>query len=137
MRTIKFRAKTKQGEWVIGCYAGHTSPDEVCILPPQSINYDIGYINDSECYYCIADTIGQFTGFHDKNGDEIYEGDIIEDCKNDIFVIMYAHGNLVLTDREGNPWNLCAPIGYALKYMDCNIIGNIHDNHELLQGGKE
>lgn len=133
MRTIKFRAKTKQGEWVTGYYVGHASPDKVCILPPQNINYDTGYINDSECYYCMGKTLVQFTGFYDKNDNEIYEGDIIENCKNDIFVIMYAHGNLVLADREGNPWNICTPIGYALEYMDCDIIGNIHDNSDLLK----
>lgn len=90
-----------------------------------------------QCHDVEPKTIGQFTGFHDNNGDEIYEGDIIENFKNDIFVIMYAHGNIVLADREGNPWNICTPIGYALEYMDCNIIGNIHDNHELFKGGKE
>ena len=141
MRTIKFRGKTKQGEWVTGYYVGKSSLNEVAILPPQNVNYDIGYINDSECYYCIADTIGQFTGLYDKNGKEIYEGDILR------------FGNLPSRVCEVK-WNERITAFCIRFYFECNlgvrplgewvicersvaIIGNIHDNPELLKGGEK
>ena len=141
MRTIKFRGKTKQGEWVVGHYVGKPSMNEVCILPFQNVNYDIGYINDSECYYCIADTIGQFTGLYDKNGNEIYEGDILRFSKlpgnvcevkwNEslaAFCIQFFFENKVGTRTLGE-WVICE--------RSVAIIGNIHDNPELLKGGEK
>lgn len=84
MRTIKFRGKDiKTGKWVYGYYAG-----KGVIIPFDKVNYDLGYINDSECHYCDPNTIDQFTGLYAEcdesiNEDcqqEIYEGDIIEGC---------------------------------------------------------
>ena len=138
MRTIKFRGKTKEGEWVTGYYVGEALPNEVAILPPKNVNYDIGYIDDSECCYCIADTIGQFTGLYDNNGREIYEGDIIEG--------RYINVRHVIEWHEGEA-TFCASLIQELKYKDmCStlkkswikefqkeVVGNIHDNPELLK----
>lgn len=139
MRTIKFRGKTKQGEWVIGYYVGKSSLDEVAILPPPNVNYDIDYINDSECYYCIADTLGQFTGLYDKNGKEIYEGDILRwDVNNLLYVVTFESGMFYASVEECNEGMIG---GFPLHrltecdYGKCEIVGNIHDNPELLEGG--
>lgn len=140
MRTIKFRSKTKRGEWVIGYYVGKSSIDEVCILPFQNVNYDIGYINDSECYYCIADTLGQFTGLYDKNGKEIYEGDILRwGVDNRLYVVTFEKGMFFASAKECNEEILG---GFPLHLLtisevgECVIVGNIHDNPELLKGRK-
>ena len=137
MKTIKFRAKSEQGEWIIGHYVGKASMDEVCILPPQNVNYHIGYINDSECYYCIADTIGQFTGLYDKNGKEIYEGDILRwGVDNRLYVITFEKGMFFASAKECNEEILG---GFPLHLLtisevgECVIVGNIHDNPELLK----
>lgn len=141
MRTIKFRGKTKQGEWVIGYYVGKSSLDEVAILPPPNVNYDIGYINDSECYYCIADTLGQFTGLYDVNGKEIYEGDILRWYANNLlYVVIFESGMFYASIKECNEGMIG---GFSLHqlteydYGKCEIIGNIFDNPELLKGGEK
>ena len=137
MRTIKFRGKTKQGEWVIGYYVGKSSLDEVAILPPPNVNYDIGYINDSECYYCIADTLGQFTGLYDKNGKEIYEGDIIRFSKlpGNVCEVKWNKSIAAFCIRFSIENKLgIRPLGVWQEWeKNIEIIGNIHDNPELLK----
>ena len=140
MRTIKFRGKTKQGEWVIGYYVGKSSLDEVAILPPPNVNYDIGYINDSECYYCIADTLGQFTGLYDKNGKEIYEGDVVKWSNGLMYDVKFWEGMFYASIEECNEGILGGfPLHRLTEYEDgkCEIVGNIFDNPELLKGGEK
>ena len=132
MRTIKFRGKTKQGEWVIGYYVGKSSLDEVAILPPPNVNYDIGYINDSECYYCIADTLGQFTGLYDCDGKEIYEGDILDfnGLTVEVRFVRGAFAFLVNGYLDDELYGDCRTDLFA------KVIGNVYENSEQLKGGK-
>lgn len=132
MRTIKFRGKTKQGEWVTGYYVGKSSPDEVVILPFQNVNYDICCINDSECYYCTANTIGQFTSLYDSKGIEIYEGDIL-DFNGLKIEVRFVRGVFALLFNGDLDQEMC---GDCRTDLFAKIIGNIHDNPELLKGGK-
>ena len=140
MKTIKFRAKSEEGEWIVGHYVGKPSMNEVCILPFQNVNYHIDFINDSECYYCIADTLGQFTGLYDKNGKEIYEGDILcWDVDNRLYTVTFENGMFYASAKECNEEILG---GFPLHLLtisevgECVIVGNIHDNPELLKGRK-
>lgn len=132
-RIIKFRGKTKfGGEWIIGYYVGAPSKDEVCILPFQNVIYDICYINDSECYYCIAVTLGQFSGLYDRNGAEIYEGDIIEWEKDDRkYVVKFWDGMFYASVEEYNKGIFGGFPLHALTDSEegfrCKIVGNIHD----------
>ena len=133
MRTIKFRGKTKQGEWVIGYYVGKSSLDEVAILPPPNVNYDIGYINDSECYYCIADTLGQFIGLYDCDGKEIYEGDILDfnGLTVEVRFVRGVFAFLVNGYLDDELYGDCRTDLFAKQ------IGNVYENPELLKGGKK
>ena len=137
MKTIKFRAKSEEGEWIVGHYVGKPSMNEVCILPFQNVNYHIDFINDSECYYCIADTLGQFTGLYDKNGKEIYEGDILcWDVDNRLYTVTFENGMFYASAKECNEEILG---GFPLHLLtisevgECVIMGNIYDNQELLK----
>lgn len=119
MRIIKFRGKTKQGEWIIGYYIGKISLNEVIILSP---------FNDNK-YYCIANTIGQFTSLYDKNGKEIYEGDILD--FNGIKVeVRFVRGIFALLCNGDLDQEL---VGDCRTDLFAKIIGNIYDNPELLK----
>ena len=121
MREIKFRGKrVDNGEWVYGMLD--------CIYKEDGVT-TISYL-DNEGYYCedkvIPETTGQFTGLLDKNGKQIYEGDIVVG-ENYMFP---CYDNRKLTIQ----WNE-KDCGFDMSIFNMNeieVIGNIHDNKELL-----
>lgn len=128
MRKIIFRGKSSHnGEWVEG-YLGI----EVGKIPYiQWLEYDDDYHEDvvEECAV-DPDTVGQYTGLTDKNGVRIFEGDIVRiyypfDPPDDCVVYWL---------KESAKWNLPGCDGYfCTASKNCEIIGNIHDNPELLE----
>lgn len=130
-REIKYRGKDiETGKWVYGYFVGITD-GKAAIIPFDKVNYDVGYIGDSECIYCHPETIGQFTGLLDKNGKEIYEGDIITFSNHlqGVSQVVYDYAGF---DVVSNNYRT------TLRPMMNNhirVIGNIHDNPELLKGG--
>lgn len=79
-----------------------------------------------------ASAIEQYTGLKDKNGKEIYEGDILNDGVGHI-------GEVLFNERIGAfvyEWGECGSMFIDLYTSDIEIIGNIHENPELL-GGEE
>ena len=139
-REIKFRGKRiKNGEWVYGDLLQKNSGRKVIMtnLHTWGDNPD-----DVEPYgeYITVDpnTVGQFTGLKDKNGKEIYEGDIVKTPLLDpIFgdILADAWCNALIRFNQGsfvvsyyNSHNI-----YLQDLCDkIELLGNIHDNPELL-----
>jgi len=79
----------------------------------------------------------QFTGVQDKNGRDIYEGDILKFKNHDNMIVewssKYANfvGKIIKTMKDEYP-TFCAFAGYEL-YKNPEVIGNIHENKELIE----
>ena len=134
MRKYLFHGKkVDNGEWVEGYYvyddSGQTTEEPAAY---------IHHLNTHPCGWClipykvIPETVGQYTGLTDKNGTKIFEGDIIlwglapcvakYDTENARFMF-YENGKYLKN-------------GFNKDTMEMKeIIGNIHDNPELLKGG--
>ena len=134
-REIKFRAKfckplrcavlipphRKEGEWVIGDLHLFTRIPHIHEITFEKYPIDIT-------------TIGQFTGLYDKNGNEIYEGDIVhlDTWSPYAMQIVFLEGAFCLADKDGHYLGDIHYIHHA-EVEQCTVIGNIYDNKELLK----
>ena len=148
IREVIFRGKrADNGEWIEGSLLGIDwcdKPSTYSIAPntPVSVFYSV-----------IPETVGQYTGLTDKNGKRIFEGDIVratieraERCQSPRIengVIGYdcigMIGLILYKDKNGeNVWsdffNELSLSGLIEDYY-FEIIGNIHDNPDILKGG--
>lgn len=128
-REILFRGKREDnGEWLYGDL-GQVNSDEGAYTIIFSENY-------KEFGFGLVDsaTVGQYTGLIDKAGKRIFEGDIIRGpgnrMKTDVFVIRWSVPSCGFSAGEGKRvWpnlNQATVDGYE-------VVGNIHDNPELLE----
>lgn len=133
MRKILFRGKQEgNGEWVYG------------LLTIMWGQYHIIDLNDEDVAYPIdPSTVGQFTGLTDKNGTKIFEGDIVkfkhggEFAEGGIYFRNYAVefvNTFVTYGLRLRNRSIHFPFKQATAAMhDVEVIGNIHDNPELLE----
>lgn len=129
-REIKFRGKrVDNGEWVYGDLIQSFCDDKAYI---DSNNcFDIKHILVNPPIEVDKETVGQFTGLLDKNGKEIYEGDIVrEHCNNYTPIYQNAIYMAYNVDKINDPY--VSTQFNVIWRNGCEVIGNIHDNKELL-----
>lgn len=137
MRTIKFRGyNAKNKEWLYGCYLINRCEHFICPDGIQPAD------KTSEDFQIVPETLGQFTCLHDKDGKEIYEGDIVLIPKYGNCLVMWSgYGwGFHTVEQEVYPDGSMQyrPIGdYRFIFVQAVLIGNIHDNPELVKGGEE
>ena len=133
MREIKFRGRDiETGEWRYGFYyiesaplvaIGKTKKDKYYIVFPGFADWNMPRMQQSEV---CPGSIGEFTGLKDKNGKEIYEGDVLHQDNYSDWVVIWQ-------DCGFHIYNQCNP-GYffTLVKSDREVIGNIYENKALL-----
>lgn len=132
MREILFRGKRlDNGEWETGSLMKVTVAERTYFLI-----FGDGFAYDAESMKALAhgcvdpDTVGQYTGLTDKNGKRIFEGDIL-DVNGYAYACRWDEGNV-----EFGIYNQYESIGIVyIGAFNSEVIGNIHDNPELLEGG--
>ena len=136
MREILFRGKRlDNGEWAEGFYISHLNACHY-IIPFRTGGFEA--IDNSfyvhKWFKVDPSTIGQYTGLKDKNGKMIFEGDILllDDMNG---IVNYGTGCFCVKLPSPNYLYLNNPaIDMVLnEYPGLEIIGNIHDNPELLK----
>lgn len=149
MREILFRGKAeKNGEWVYGSlivtHGGciiYSKYHPLVTAPPETKG---DYSNQ---YIVNPSTVGQYTGKTDKNGKKIFEGDIVKVHANDSYfddcwgrkdywvdvvcLVVYDRGRLQFNKRPADKYY--SEFVFNHKEENLEIIGNIHDNPELLK----
>lgn len=142
MREILFRGKRTHGTWVYGSLLVYEDGSTDIASPCWHDMLDKYHVN--------KDTIGQYTGLKDKNGTKIFEGDIVL-AKEDDEVYKFE----VKFGKCGGTKNVDFDVGYMGFYFDyitgiadyslrkdpiywinayeCEVVGNIYDNPELLK----
>ena len=134
-REILFRGKSELFGWVEGWYVpavewrGHQFPVSITHKRPE------GWLDDTPV---IPETVGQYTGLTDKNGKKVFE--------NDIIVICYETDGEEFTETKRVHYNEKECCWYPMRWEEsceyCDhytevksieVIGNIHDNPELLE----
>ena len=146
-RKIKFRGKeVDTGKWVYGGLFKEPAPPQ-CFEKTLEDKYwivypDPRYMSDWNLPYQMVrtdvekETIGQYTGLKDKNGKEIYEGDIVKiDIDRAYVKWNEKYGYFQLIPIEDYYFDSDV-IGQALEYVDLEVIGNIYDNKNLLEEGE-
>ena len=126
MREILFRGKrTDNGEWETGSLViiRDGCSDKKVFLADKMTGYHTPV---------IPETVGQYTGLTDKNGVRIFEGDIVSLVKHDglIYKVVYVPCRYELVNSKGVN---CFVLD-IYKSENIEVIGNIHDNSELLGG---
>lgn len=139
-RKILFRAKCF-GNWRYGSYVHF---DKKPINNCCNSNYKDFIVTNGEYgehYFPTTDpsSVGQYTGLKDKNGNAIYEGDILSQGQDLLGVACISMRYGISVKKKTTTWSL---INFVLDsdfdtsvLSDVEVVGNIYDNPELLKGG--
>ena len=133
MREIKFRGKrVDNGEWVYGYLIGND------VIVGDIVEFSDEYFNTEFWYKVDPKTVGQYTGLKDRNGREIYEGDVLR-----LVLVDYAHvpEQIFVVGSDSFFEDVCYLQNISRFVEDSGsetdgieVIGNIYENPELLKG---
>ena len=143
MREILFRGNsTETNQWIYGgfhiwekrqvCALGNDrlKDDEIsCVITVNSFA-DWNMPRTMQAVEVIADTVGQYTGLTDRNGNKIFEGDIVNILteNEEIGVIVYEDGGFFVHADK-----FSIDIIYKINGTDVEVIGNKYDNPKLME----
>lgn len=136
MREILFRGKAYDNKWVEGCLITVPKYNYFCILEDEDKVHpmDYPYLDatfgtfDGKATPVDPETICQFTGMTDYNGEKIWENDIVKEGCSGLIGTVAWHNEL------GTYWLSGLSEDYVIKdaRIEWDVIGNIFDNPELL-----
>lgn len=157
MREILFRGKRlDNGEWIQGgslttfksqngklatsCYISGSNTTCVCVHNATTDNI-IG-LEDCLLAKVDPDTVGQYTGLTDENGEKIFEGDIVDVAYNihytgvakdriGYFKVVFNDGCFMKEKLSRNPYD--RGLFHFIPSDECTVVGNIYDNPLLLE----
>lgn len=145
MREINFRAFDQKTELFGAVIELSYSPNSNSVYVPSYVRVhdykDVTHVAHYPEPHCIQDNlvIEQFTGLYDKNGKKIYEGDVVK-----LHVIVLSPDDKIGFIDYSPKYGYCINFGGRIarqEYWAANdkhtieVIGNIHENKELLDGG--
>ena len=130
MENIKFKAKRlDNGEWIKGYF--YEENDNTYIIENRQ---EESKLNRNITYQADPSTVCLFTGFLDKSGREIYEGDIVKYPTDTPSINKSFQVDVIEWTTRENP--VCVGFWIGSDYADqesIEVIGNIHENPDLLK----
>ena len=126
MREILFRGKSvNDGRWVFGDLSNYGDYKTITTVKDFSIIDSCGI---------IPETVGQYTGLKDLHGTRIFEADIVKVydvyCNETVVgVVEFCDGSFRICDKDFTSYD-------RWMYCKVEVIGNVYDNQELLEGDK-
>lgn len=133
MREILFRGKQiNNSRWVEGDLLRlkfYPNDSEHSLVFTESVEYPRSKF--SGAFEVVPETVGQYTGLKDKNGKRIFEGDILRGYNflhenRTVYQVTFEDGCFYYCDEDGVTW-------HNSHIENVELIGNIHDNPELLE----